>query len=91
MDAARRRGYMEGMAKRRRTTIFIPEEDEGALRAAARAEGVSQSELIRRGVRAVTAAYRRTRPQPRTRLLKLSAEEEERLLRGEVEFGDPDA
>jgi hypothetical protein len=79
------------MAKKRRTTIFIPEEDENALRAAARAEGVSQSELIRRGVRAVTAAYRRTRPRPKTHLLKLSAKEEEQLLRGEVEFGDRDA
>ena len=82
---------MEGMATTRRTTIFIPEEDESALRAAARAEGVSQSELIRRGIRAVTAAYRRSRPRPRTSLLKLSTEEEEQLLRGEVEFGDPDA
>jgi hypothetical protein len=82
---------MEVMAKRRRTTIVIPEEDETVLRVAARAEGVSQSELIRRGIRAVTAAYRRDRPRPRTGLFKLSKREEEELLRGEVDFGDPDA
>ena len=78
------------MAKKRRTTIIIPPEDESALKAAARAEGVSQSELIRRGIRTVTAAYRRDRPRPR-RLFELSKKEEEKLLRGEVDFGDPDA
>ena len=83
--------YMEDMATQRRTTVVIPKEDESALRAAARAEGVSQSELIRRGIRAVTAAYRRSRPRPRTGLFKLSKQEEEELLRGEVDFGDPDA
>jgi len=82
---------MEGMPTRRRTTIVIPESDERALREAARAEGVSQSELIRRGIRAVTAAYRRDRARPRTGLFKLSKQEEEQLLRGEVDFGDPDA
>jgi Ribbon-helix-helix protein, copG family len=83
--------YMEGMATTRRTTIVIPEEDESALRAAARAEGVSQSELIRRGIRAVTAAYRRDRPRPKIGFFELSKQEEEELLRGEVDFGDPDA
>jgi hypothetical protein len=79
------------MASGRRTTIVIPEEDESALRAAARAEGVSQSELIRRGIRAATVAYRRDRPRPKTALFQLSKKEEEELLRGEVAFGDPDA
>jgi len=82
---------MEGMAARRRTTIFIPAEDESALRAAAREMGVSQSELIRRGIRAVTATYRRGRRKPRTGLFRLSKEQEKQLLRGEVDFGDPDA
>jgi len=68
------------MAKR--TTIFIPEEDLAALRAAARAEGISQSEFIRRSIRTATAAYRRYRPKPRLGILKLTRKEFERLLRG---------
>ena len=49
--------YMADMANR--TTVVLTDEDEQALREASRREGVSQSELIRRGVRMVTAAYRR--------------------------------
>jgi len=82
---------MEDMAKTRRTTIVIPAEDERALQAAARAEGVSQSELIRRGIRAVTAAYRRNRPPPRTGLFRATKKEREDLLYGLDRFGDPDA
>src|SRR3954469_15265697 len=74
-DAQASADYMDDMAKTRRTTIVIPAEDERALRAASRAEGVSQSELIRRGIRAVTAAYRRARPRPRTGLFKAKKEE----------------
>jgi Arc/MetJ-type ribon-helix-helix transcriptional regulator len=49
--------YMADMATR--TTVVLTDEDEQALREASRREGVSQSDLIRRGVRMVTAAYRR--------------------------------
>ncbi|MGB5364927.1 MAG: ribbon-helix-helix domain-containing protein [Polyangiales bacterium] len=49
--------YLKDMALR--TTVMLTDEDEQALREASRREGVSQSELIRRGVRMVTAAYRR--------------------------------
>ena len=41
--------YMVDMAQR--TTVVLTDEDEKALREASRREGVSQSELIRRGVR----------------------------------------
>ena len=40
---------MEDMASRRTTVVLTPE-DERALRAASKREGVSQSELIRRGI-----------------------------------------
>src|SRR5438045_9694697 len=82
---------MEDMAKHRRTTVVIAAEDERALRIASRAEGVSQSELIRRGIRTVTAAYRGARPRPRTGLFKATKKERENLLYGPDEFGDADA
>jgi len=82
---------MEDMAKHRRTTVVIAAEDERALRIASRAEGVSQSELIRRGIRTVTAAYRGARPRPRTGLFKATKKEREDLLYGPDEFGDVDA
>ncbi|MFL5292089.1 MAG: CopG family transcriptional regulator [Myxococcales bacterium] len=91
LDAQASARYMDDMANTRRTTIVIPAEDERALRAASRAEGVSQSELIRRGIRAVTAAYRRARPRPRMGLFKATKEEREDLLYGPDEFGDVDA
>jgi hypothetical protein len=78
------------MAKSRRTTIVIPSEDERALLAAARAEGVSQSEIIRRGIRAVTAAYRRDRPRPRTGLFRATRKEREDPLYAPDKFGDLD-
>ncbi len=63
----------------RRTTVVLTEEDERALRRASKAEGVSQSELIRRGVRTVTSAYRR-RGRPLTGWLELSADERAEIL-----------
>ena len=77
--------YMAGMANR--TTVVLTDEDEQALREASRREGVSQSELIRRGVRMVTAAYRR-RGGPSVGWLKLSRTER-KSLEGD-EFGDFD-
>jgi hypothetical protein len=68
--------YMADMATR--TTVVLTEEDEQALREASRREGVSQSELIRRGVRMVTAAYRR-RGGPSVGWLKLSRAERKAL------------
>ncbi|HZX65399.1 MAG TPA: CopG family transcriptional regulator [Myxococcales bacterium] len=91
LDAQASARYMDDKANTRRTTIVIPADDERALRAASRAEGVSQSELIRRGIRAVTAAYRRARPRPRMGLFKATKEEREDLLYGPDEFGDVDA
>jgi len=69
---------MAGMA--RRTTVVLSSEDEQALQRASRAEGLSQSELIRKGIRSVTAAYRR-RPRPLVGWLKLSKREREELSR----------
>lgn len=69
---------MAGMA--RRTTVILTPEDERALQRASRAEGLSQSELIRKGIRSVTAAYRR-RPRPLVGWLKLSAVEREEIDR----------
>jgi hypothetical protein len=77
--------YMEDMALR--TTVVLTDEDEQALREASRREGVSQSELIRRGVRMVTAAYRR-RGGPSVGWLKLSRAERKALEADE--FGDFD-
>jgi hypothetical protein len=64
----------------RRTTVVLSSEDEQALQRASRAEGLSQSELIRKGIRSVTAAYRR-RPRPLVGWLKLSKREREELSR----------
>jgi hypothetical protein len=58
----------------RRTTVVLSPEDELALKRASKAEGLSQSQLIRKGIRTVTAAYRRTR-RPLVGWLKLSASE----------------
>ena len=77
--------YMADMALR--TTVVLTEEDEQALREASRREGVSQSELIRRGVRMVTAAYRR-RGGPSVGWLRLSRVERKALQADE--FGDFD-
>ena len=77
--------YMEDMASR--TTVVLTEEDERALWEASRREGVSQSELIRRGVRMVTAAYR-GRGGPSVGWLSLSRAER-KALEAE-EYGDFD-
>ena len=77
--------YMEDMSLR--TTVVLTDEDEQALREASRREGVSQSELIRRGVRMVTAAYRR-RGGPSVGWLSLSRAERKALEADE--FGDVD-
>ncbi len=75
------------MAKRR-TTVVLSDEDERALKRASEAEGLSQSELIRKGVRTVTAAYRR-RVKPLVGWLKLSAAEKREIA--EERFGDYDS
>lgn len=71
---------MAGMA--RRTTVVLSSEDEQALQRASRAEGLSQSELIRKGIRSVTAAYR-TRTRPLVGWLKLSKTERAEISRDE--------
>jgi hypothetical protein len=70
-----------------RTTVILTKEDERALRRASRAEGVSQSELIRRGIRMATASHRSS-PRPTAGWLKLARSDRARILRDE--FGDPD-
>jgi hypothetical protein len=55
---------------------------------ASKAEGLSQSELIRKGIRSATTAYRR-RARARTGWLNLTPWEEAEIV-GE-HFGDPDA
>ena len=55
----------------RRTTVVLTDEDQRALQRASRAEGVSQSQLIRKGIRSVTSSYRR-KVKPLTGWLKLS-------------------
>jgi hypothetical protein len=71
----------------RRTTVVLSAEDVRALQAASRAEGLSQSELIRKGVRTVTAAYRR-RPRPLVGWLKLSREERAEIEADKVQDYD---
>jgi hypothetical protein len=65
-----------------RTTVVLTKDDERALREASKREGVSQSELIRRGIRLVTAAYRPGRG-PSTGWLVLRAKK-----RAEIEAED---
>jgi hypothetical protein len=72
----------------RRTTVVLRREDEEALREASRSAGISQSELIRRGIGLVTAPYRRRR-RPRTGWLRLTRREIEAIRRDT--FGDLDA
>jgi hypothetical protein len=72
---------------RRRTTVVLDPEDERALREASKREGVSQSDLIRRGIRTVTASYRR-RSRPLVGWLKLSPGERREIVREDL--GDPD-
>lgn len=72
----------------RRTTVVLRAEEEEALRVASRAEGLSQSELIRRGIALVTAPHRRRR-KPKVGWLRLNPDELAAILRDD--FGDPDA
>ena len=76
---------MAGMA--RRTTVVLSSEDALALQRASRAEGLSQSELIRKGIRNVTAPYRR-RTRPLVGWLKLSKAEREEIASDRI--GDYD-
>lgn len=57
-----------------RTTVVLSPEDELAIKRAARAEGLSQSQIIRKGIRAVTMAYRR-KGRPLVGWLRLSSSE----------------
>lgn len=72
----------------RRTTVVLSAEDERALQRASRAEGVSQSELIRRGIALVARPHGR-RAKPTVGWLELTPGEVSALLRDG--FGDPDA
>ena len=67
--------------------MIIDEDEERALREASRREGISQSELIRRGIRIVTAPYRKG-GVPSVGWLKLSAREREEICA--EQFGDRD-
>lgn len=67
----------------RRTTVVLSTEDTVALQRASRAEGLTQSELIRKGIRAITAPYRR-RSRPLIGWLKLSKAEREEISRDAV-------
>lgn len=71
----------------RRTTVVLSAEELVALRRASRAEGLSQSELIRKGIRAVTAPYRR-QSRPLVGWLKLTPAERAEVAR--ESFGDYD-
>jgi len=55
----------------RRTTVVLTDDEQEALRRASKAEGLSQSQLIRKGIHTVTSAYRK-RVKPLTGWLKLS-------------------
>jgi hypothetical protein len=80
--------YMADMASRR-TTVVLTSEDERGLRVASLREGVSQSELIRRGIRKVIAPYVRRRKLPKVGWLRLSASQRAEILRDD--FTDLDA
>ena len=78
--------YMEDMSLR--TTVILSDDEERALREAGRREGVSQSELIRRGIRLVTAGAR-ARKKPTVGWLRLT--NEDRAAIEQDAFGDDDA
>ncbi len=71
-----------------RKNVILSEEEDRLLRETSKREGVSQSELIRRGIRAVTSGYVR-RSRHRTGWLKLSSREVREILAEEV--GDADS
>jgi Arc/MetJ-type ribon-helix-helix transcriptional regulator len=76
---------MEDMASR--TTVVLSDEEVRILREASKREGVSQSELIRRGIRLATATSG-TRKRPTVAWLRLS--EDERAAIAADDFGDFD-
>jgi hypothetical protein len=80
--------YMADMATRR-TTVVLSSSDEKGLRLASKREGVSQSELIRRGIKTVIAPYVARKRRPRLGWLHLDTE----TLRAvwADTFSDPDA
>jgi hypothetical protein len=75
---------MEGMASKR-TTVVLTDAEQQALRRASKAEGLSQSQLIRKGIRSVTSAYQK-RVKPLTGWLKLSGEEWAEILADKPRF-----
>lgn len=76
---------MEHMASR--TTVVLSPEEVRALRETGLREGVSQSELIRRGIRLATRSASPRKP-PTVGWLRLSRGE--RAAIAADEFGDPD-
>jgi hypothetical protein len=80
--------YVADMASRR-TTVVLTADDEKGLREASRKEGVSQSALIRRGIRSVIAPYVVRRRRPRLGWLKLSPAKVKEI--STEEFGDRDS
>ena len=66
-----------------RTTVVLSADDLQALKRASRAEGLSQSQIIRKGIRTVTSTYRR-HGRKLTGWLKLSGEERAAVLGDEM-------
>jgi hypothetical protein len=77
---------MEDMASR--TTVVLSTAELRALRETSRREGVTQSELIRRGIRLATQGTPPPR-RPTVGWLRLTAKERAAIERDE--FGDTDA
>lgn len=71
----------------RRTTVVLAPEDERALREASRAQGLSQSEVIREGIRLVAGRHRRRRG-PALGWLRLSRAELREILAEDVRETD---
>ncbi len=67
--------------------MVLTDDEQRALKRASKAEGLSQSQLIRKGIRTVTSAYRK-RVKPLTGWLKLSRRELDEIRR--EKFGDYD-
>lgn len=67
--------YVICMSSKRSTTVRLDPEDVAAL-ARARADGLSSSELIRRGLRLVAAKYYRGKRRPPTTGLFVSTDPE---------------
>ncbi len=66
-----------------RTTVLLSTEDAAAIKRAAKAEGISQSQLIRKGIRTVTAPYI-FRAKPLVGWLRLSKQDLGRIERDEI-------